>query len=513
MGVEATEGPTRRELGAFYTPPEIVEALLDEALDPVLGERATDEAVLAIRVLDPACGDGAFLIAAVARIAARLVEISGGSADQAFRRVVDAGCVVGMDVDPPAIRTCAEALGSAAWLRLEDALVTDPNREFDVVVGNPPFLSQLDRRTAVSSERRAVLQERYPMDAYTDPSALFLLLAARSLRTGGRMAMVQPLSVLAARDAERVRIAVEELAPLAFVWVAGGRVFPDAQVQVCALGAVEGADGSSVHLSVGGGFRHVGDRERGDASWAALGAQAMGVPDLAPQTDGLLGDLAVCTADFRDAFYRLAGAVREGDVTDTRDRLVTTAMIDPAVIAWGAREVRFAGERYLRPIVQTQTTDSELAAWVAKRAVPKVLVATQTRVIEAAIDPNGATVPVTPVISVVPGKRGNLPRVAAVLSSPVAAALATSASFGAALSPNAIKLSAAQVREIPLPAHREPWTEAASFIERAHAAEGVDERWRYLERAGRSMLVAYGLPSNHEVFGWWASRLRSRRRA
>lgn len=518
--MEPTDLERRRTLGAFYTPPQIVDALLAEALDPVLARRTTEADVLALRVFDPACGDGAFLVPAARRLAERLAGIQSAptSNEDAFGRVIEAGCIVGMDIDPAAIGACAAALGSDRTLRVGDALVdgADDPPWCDVVVGNPPFLSQLDRRTAVSAERREELRERYPVEAYTDPAALFLLRGLRSLRDGGRMAMVQPLSVLGSRDARGVREAADAEATLSYLWVAGGRVFPDAQVHVCAVGFEKHRSAATkVRLVVGGGFRDVDEVDRGAATWAALGARTMDIPAVDVTPAGVVGDLATCTADFRDAFYRLAPAAREGRATDTRLRIATAGLIDPAHIKWGEDEVRFAGERYVFPVVDQKvvSTDEALVEWIDKRAVPKVLVASQTRVVEACIDITGAYVPVTPLISVVPEDPDALARIAAVLLSPVASALAATQGFGTALSPLALKVSAGFIRRLPLPEGNNHWDEAASLVTLAHEAHDRLERIVLLERAAQRMLKAYDLTNDGPAFSWWSARLRGSRAA
>ena len=47
---QRADGPTRKQLGAWYTPPALVDAVVHEAVFD--GART---------VLDPACGDGRFL--------------------------------------------------------------------------------------------------------------------------------------------------------------------------------------------------------------------------------------------------------------------------------------------------------------------------------------------------------------------------------------------------------------------------------------------------------------------
>lgn len=52
------ERGTRKSSGSYYTPPDVVEGLLDLALGPLLQERWSQgvESVSRLRILDPACG-------------------------------------------------------------------------------------------------------------------------------------------------------------------------------------------------------------------------------------------------------------------------------------------------------------------------------------------------------------------------------------------------------------------------------------------------------------------------
>jgi hypothetical protein len=62
----------RRRSGSHYTPRSLTEPSVRHALEPAfarLGEAASPEAVLSLKVLDPACGSGAFLVEACRRLA------------------------------------------------------------------------------------------------------------------------------------------------------------------------------------------------------------------------------------------------------------------------------------------------------------------------------------------------------------------------------------------------------------------------------------------------------------
>ncbi|HAP75033.1 MAG TPA: hypothetical protein DCR14_03030, partial [Acidimicrobiaceae bacterium] len=95
----------------------------------------------------------------------------------------------------------------------DDSLQRDWGDErFDVVVGNPPFLSQL--AAATTRGGRSV----HGGGPYADTAAEFLALAIRLTRVGGRVGLVLPQSLLSARDAGPIRSFVEQSAALRWMW-------------------------------------------------------------------------------------------------------------------------------------------------------------------------------------------------------------------------------------------------------------------------------------------------------
>ena len=109
----AVGGNERKSTGSYYTPTSLIAALLDTALNPLLDEAEASpeprQAILALKVLDPACGSGHFLTAAAHRIAARLASVETGELSpapsdirHALRQVVGR-CVYGIDLNPMAV--------------------------------------------------------------------------------------------------------------------------------------------------------------------------------------------------------------------------------------------------------------------------------------------------------------------------------------------------------------------------------------------------------------------------
>ena len=131
-----------------------------------------------------------------------------------------------------------------------------------MVVGNPPFLNQLERLTAHRPGVAARLNElsRGVLRPYTDVSAVFLQRATGWVRPGGRVALVQPQSLLAARDAAGVRADVTSTSSLDVLWASDLPVF-DAHVLTCAPVLRRGGQQGAVRRFHGPGFEELAPRE------------------------------------------------------------------------------------------------------------------------------------------------------------------------------------------------------------------------------------------------------------
>ena len=385
----AAAPPTRKQLGAWYTPPELVAAVVAEAVFP--GARSA---------LDPACGDGRFLQAT-------------GLADQ-----------TGVDIDP------------ATPFIHDDSLLRDwHGRQFDVVIGNPPFLNQLARATSRGG------RSRYGGGPYADAAAEFLALSMRLARPGGRVGLVLPQSLLAARDAAPIRTLVDGMAALRWMWWSDQLHF-DANVRVWAGVWEVGGTPGPVRRAFGPAFEERPPMPM-PRHWSSLmtgGAE----PDADATAGPTVGDIATFTSDFRDQYYGLVGAV--GDDLDGPP-LITSGLIDPRRCHWGERSVRFAKQRYDAPRVALERLSPALQKWARARLVPKILVANQTRVIEAVHDTAGVWLPAVPVITCVTAEPE---RVMDTLCSPAATRFVHDRAAGSGLAAGTVRLSPRLLATVPL---------------------------------------------------------------
>jgi hypothetical protein len=207
--------------------------------------------------VDPACGLGAFLVPVLDVLTAErgrvAVALGQPVRPAAAARAVLRDNLYGVDLDPGSVQATRRALADRAgadparWpvlrraIRCGNALIDDPavagdrafgwaaefpavlaGGGFDVVVGNPPYVSARAMRPA----DRRYLRAQYPelRGAY-DLYVAFLLLGRRLVRDGGRYGWIVPNRFLAAGYAAAARRRLEAESLQAIVDVSGIPVF------------------------------------------------------------------------------------------------------------------------------------------------------------------------------------------------------------------------------------------------------------------------------------------------
>ena len=192
----------RKKRGHFSTPPLLVEKILDAC------GYTPDNDLTHVRVLDPACGSGNFLIEAARRLQA--FSITSWSISQE-KRSCFSSVTCGVLIQIPSLVswprcTCRpsyiQALHTLSHLHLY--IFTRPiawyypgNRAVDLFIANPPYLAA--KNNDLSGYHFA--QQRGQADSYL----LFLNLALQVVRPGGWIGLVLPDPLLARANAARER--------------------------------------------------------------------------------------------------------------------------------------------------------------------------------------------------------------------------------------------------------------------------------------------------------------------
>ncbi|MCC6317481.1 MAG: N-6 DNA methylase [Gemmatimonadaceae bacterium] len=202
----------RRDSGAFYTPHDLVERTVEAALGELLGDRGVPPELLArvtsgepladdetaalrraltpLRILDPACGSGAFLVHLLDRVTTLRQRVEDGDRATITRRVLTQS-IFGVDINPMAVWLCELRLWLATVidLRIDDPLAVPPlpNLDRNIRTGDAldggdwidvrrdlPAVRQLRERYARATGRRKALLAR-SLDAAERRAALTVL--------------------------------------------------------------------------------------------------------------------------------------------------------------------------------------------------------------------------------------------------------------------------------------------------------------------------------------------------
>jgi adenine-specific DNA-methyltransferase len=219
----------RKARGAFFTPPELVDYLVR------WGIRTADD-----RVLEPSCGEAAFLLAAARRLRAL------GQADST-------GQLRGVELHGPSAASAKELLASAgapASIAVGDFFDFNEPGSYDAVLGNPPYVryqgfagEMRERALAVASASSVALTQ------LASSWAAFVVHAAGMLRPGGRLGLVLPAELLSVNYAGPIRrFLLERFASVRIVTFER-RVFPGVLEEVVLLLAEGSGPSASIHVS------------------------------------------------------------------------------------------------------------------------------------------------------------------------------------------------------------------------------------------------------------------------
>ncbi len=206
----------RKERGAFFTPPGITEFVASWAI------RTPSD-----RVLEPAAGDAAFLIAAVERLAGLRPasetppEVEGVEIHEHSARVA---------------RARVRAAGGRARVRQSDFFELAPQPRYDAVIGNPPYIRyQNFSGEARAKSRQAALRGGVALTGLASSWAAFTVHACLFLKPGGRLGLVLPAELLSVNYAAPVRQFLFHRFRNVELVLFSEQVFPEAEADVVLL--------------------------------------------------------------------------------------------------------------------------------------------------------------------------------------------------------------------------------------------------------------------------------------
>ena len=161
--------------GDVFTSPEVVKFMLD-----MLGYTSNRD-LSQIRILEPACGEGEFIVEIAKRIGISALNF-GFDAKTAI-----AECVFGYDIDESKIQICKKRLEELGYNDPQHIMVDDfltcHVPQVDMVVGNPPYV----RYENIPEEKRRTYKNLFLTFHYrADLYVLFFEKTLRSLSPEGK---------------------------------------------------------------------------------------------------------------------------------------------------------------------------------------------------------------------------------------------------------------------------------------------------------------------------------------
>ena len=234
--VEKIDNGVRKEMGQYYTPQYIVDFIVQNTINSYLEENP--EKLFSIKIIDPACGSGAFLIKAFDLVynkyrdfneqqeskRKKTNDLSGFINDKSIARINEVILhkhIHGVDLDPEAVELAKINL----WLRtiqeeiklneldqnikqgnslVNDKVISAKNAfdwdkefpfKFDVVIGNPPWISIKGKHKSIdiSEEELNYYFKVYNCDTYRpNMYEIFIIKGLSLLSPNGFFSFIVP---------------------------------------------------------------------------------------------------------------------------------------------------------------------------------------------------------------------------------------------------------------------------------------------------------------------------------
>jgi tRNA1(Val) A37 N6-methylase TrmN6 len=214
-----------KQIGSYYTPSWLAKWITNHSLNYWFNHNSQLlKQVCEIKIVDPAVGDGVFLLTAADWLLMKRKALGDMKLDEEIRKEIVSNSLYGVDIAKQAAIDCEKNLHSWAgakagmnvkvgnsisgefqWEREFDDVFRHGNPGFDLVLGNPPYGNLL------SQEDKLAVQQALSHDISTgrkgtwNTAALFMVKARELLKQGGYLGFLVPNSILRVGQFSKLR--------------------------------------------------------------------------------------------------------------------------------------------------------------------------------------------------------------------------------------------------------------------------------------------------------------------
>ena len=212
----------RKNSGMFFTPSAVAAIMVKNALDCWCRKHDSYDDLCRIKVLDPACGTGEFLLAALEELLKRRQRFKPEISTEKLTEEIILNNLYGIDSDSNVLTVMQQHFELLAGGKLEKSHFIHSNAldftsagacfgnnwQFDLVVGNPPYVSYGLRNTGkLERSKSEELRKRFPNSAEYKITiyAIFMEFAINSTAQDGVHSFLVPDSFLCGQYFSKIR--------------------------------------------------------------------------------------------------------------------------------------------------------------------------------------------------------------------------------------------------------------------------------------------------------------------
>ena len=485
----------RKEHGIYYTPDFIVDYIVKNTLTPVLDKCKTIPDLKRIKVLDPACGSGSFLIKALDIIYQKYLEF--GNRGGIWTKVeILLNNIYGVDLDPQAVEIARlNLLISALDKRMKlptldknikngNSLISGTDEEltkyfgknfrdkkpfnweeefpevfkqggFDVVIGNPPYIDSESMARNMPQEREYMNSHYSSANGNWDIFCVFIEQAMNLCKIGGYHSFILPNKLVSANYAKAARQIIDSNNIIKIRDYSAAKVFDVSVYPIVYIVQKLKSSGRTL-------FEYVIE-ENGQQSMGSYSLDSSNLvnglwllddkggenPNFEIKGENIvdLGNIADVTgaATVAEA-YILKDLIVEGK----RYKVVNSGTIDRYKSLWGIKPMRYLGKSYLNPTVSDETLESLAKNRLSQTKAVKVIMAGMTLRPECMLDKTGTCLAAKST-TVIMNSKYDLRIILAVMNSKLIYNFLKNKFRGNVLQGGYLRLGPPEIKQIPIP--------------------------------------------------------------